>query len=228
VRKGDSDEARFERAVLSSWRREDVAGMPRQTTTGHGKRSLASRLDLPQSGVPAIYEWLCSLAWFYMSEEPYAVIKSMNLTMDSRWLPVSCAGAGQGDIVIEYPDKTVLIEASLMNLDNQRRNEWEPAMRHTAEVASQRDVPVYTLFVAPRLDENTINVWKAVSRVPMRARNGHEVRCRILPVPSNELAQWVEDRIPASRILDGIDRAYAEDARTDFERGWRTRFVSSL
>lgn len=226
--KGNSAEARFEHAVLANWKREDVAKMLRQTTTAGGKRSLASSLGRTEGTVPAIYEWLCSLAWFYMSEVPYAVLDSMNLTMDSNWVPLTCAGAGQGDVVIRYPDKTILIEASLMNLHNQRRNEWEPTMRHTAEVASERDVPVYTLFVAPRLDQNTINVWKAVSKVPMRARNGKEVRCRILPVTSEELARWVEGGVSASRILAGIDAAYAEDANEDFDRDWRNDFVSSL
>lgn len=226
--KGNSPEARFERDVLATWKREDVAAMLRQTTSQSGKRGLCSSLGRGIDVVPAVYEWLCSLAWFYMSEEPYDVLGSMNLTMDSRWLPVACAGAGQGDVVVRYPDKTVLIEASLMNLNNQRRNEWEPAMRHTAEVASERDVPVYTLFVAPRLDQNTINVWKAVSQVPMRARNGKEVRCRILPVTSEELARWVEGRVPSSRILAEIARAYESDTQVAFDKGWRDDFVSSI
>lgn len=226
--RGNSPEARFEHAVLRNWRRGDVADMLRKTTSQAGKRSLATAVGREESSVPAIYEWLCSLAWFYTSEEPYAVIDSMNLTMDSDWVPIACAGAGQGDVVIRYPDKTVLIEASLMNLRNQRRNEWEPTMRHTAEVASERDVPVYTLFVAPRLDQNTINVWKAVSKVPMRARNGREVRCRILPVTSDELAGWVEQGVPASRILAGIDAAYADDAATVFDKEWRSDFVASV
>lgn len=226
--RGNGAEARFEHDVLTRWKRGDVAAMLRQTMTEDGKCSLTSSLGRPESAVPAIYEWLCSLAWFYMSETPYAVLDSMNLTMDRDWVPLTCAGAGKGDIVIRYPDRTVLIEASLMNLHNQRRNEWEPTMRHTAEVASERDVPVYTLFVAPRLDQNTINVWKAVSKVPMRARNGKEVRCRILPVTSEELADWVERGVSVSSILDGIDRAYAEDASEDFDKGWRNDFVSSL
>lgn len=226
--KGNSPEARFEHDVLATWKRPDVAHMLRQTTNSKKKHRLAASLGRDYESMPAIYEWLCGLAWFYMSERPYEVIRSMNLTMDESWLPVSCAGAGYGDVVVRYPDCTVLIEASLMNLNNQRRNEWEPAMRHTAEVAAERDVPVYTLFVAPKLDQNTINVWRAVSKVPMRAKNGHEVRCRILPVTSAELAEWVEMGVPASAILDGIDRAYADDMQEDFDRGWREDFVSSL
>lgn len=226
--RGSSPEAIFEHEVLARWKRHDVAEMLRMTTSESGKRRLAGMLGRGTESLPAIYEWLCALAWFYLSEQPYDVIGSMNLTMDSQWLPVSCAGAGKGDVVAKYADRSVLIEASLMNLHNQRRNEWEPAMRHTAEVGAERDLPVYTLFVAPKLDQNTINVWRAVSRVPMRASNGREVRCRILPVTSNELADWLDRKVPSSSILSGIDRAYAADTQEGFDRGWRDEFVSTL
>ncbi len=62
-----------------------------------------------------------AVAWYYISGE-VSLRESMNLTLDSEGLPVAQAGGqkkkqddNSGDITIEYKDRTLLLEVTLMD-----------------------------------------------------------------------------------------------------------------
>lgn len=63
---------------------------------------------------------------------------------------------GQGDIVIYENNKVVMIEATLMNANSQKRGEWEPVLRHSInlkinEETAKTEREVTSFFIGIRL-----------------------------------------------------------------------------
>ena len=52
------------------------------------------------------------------------MLASFNLSLSANFEPLIHAGGGQGDIVIYEKDKIVMLEATLMNPNSQKRGEW--------------------------------------------------------------------------------------------------------
>ena len=133
--------------------------------------------------VPTIYEYIVAIAWFYISKEDFSITQSLNLTLDGNMLPLSHAAGGAGDIVINYENLTLMLEVTLMNKQAQKRGEWEPVLRHATNLTVDNSSKnVTTLFIADELDENTINIWRAVASVPLKSsnkRNRSTKRCFI-------------------------------------------------
>ncbi|MGH2143839.1 AlwI family type II restriction endonuclease, partial [Enterococcus faecalis] len=91
-----------------------------------------------------------------------------NLTLDGEMRPLSHAAGGAGDIVIDYENLTLMLEVTLMNAQAQKRGEWEPVLRHATNLTVDNfDKNVITLFIADELDDNTVNIWRAVASVPL-------------------------------------------------------------
>ncbi|WP_337589489.1 AlwI family type II restriction endonuclease [Lactiplantibacillus plantarum] len=116
----------------------------------------------PNATVPTIFEWVVAIAWYYISEEKYSLRQSMNLTLDSEGLPVAQAGGqknkqddNSGDITIDYTDRTLLLEVTLMDKNSIKRGEWEPVLRHSVNLSANRTVPVQTYFITDAVDKNT-------------------------------------------------------------------------
>ncbi|MTV88323.1 AlwI family type II restriction endonuclease, partial [Streptococcus pneumoniae] len=76
--------------------------------------------------VPTIFEYILAIAWYYISDKKFQLRKSMQLTFSADNLPLSHAGGNKGDIEIEYSDKMLLLEATLMDKSTQKRGELEP------------------------------------------------------------------------------------------------------
>jgi len=91
----------------------------------------------------------------------------MNLTIDGNFKPLIHAVGGEGDIVIEYSDLTLMLEATLMNKNSQKCGELEPMIRHATNLTVQKPDDVFTIFVADELDNNVINIFKAMTQVEL-------------------------------------------------------------
>lgn len=89
--------------------------------------------------------------------------------------PLSHATGGMGDIVINYKNLTLMLEVTLMNSQAQKRGEWEPVLRHATNLTvDEYPKNVITLFIADELDDNTVNIWRAVASVKLKASNKNE------------------------------------------------------
>jgi hypothetical protein len=183
-----------------------------------------------EATVPTIYEFIVAIAWYYISNKTISVYDSLNLTLNGDFEPVIHAGGGAGDIVVEYPDKVVMLEATLMNASAQKRGEWEPVLRHainlTAESYPQK---VYTLFVADTLDYNTINIWRAVAAVTLKssatgAKTEHVV---IMPFTNEHLCHFVECNINDNAIIGAINNSY-DQIKSNFDDTWHNQIIASL
>lgn len=189
----------------------------------------------PDANVPTIFEYIVGIAWFYFSGCRINLLKSFNLTLSANFEPLMHAGGGQGDIVIYEKDKVVMLEVTLMNANSQKRGEWEPVLRHSANLKIDEESnglkrEVTTFFIADEFDYNTINIWKAVSSVSLQSSNDKSKftsNVIIMPVSISELSNLIDKSDKYDEIIDTV-RTLFENSRIDFDINWRKRFISQI
>lgn len=189
----------------------------------------------PDASVPTIYEYIVGIAWYYFSGQKIDLLKSYNLTLSADFEPLVHAGGGQGDIVDYEEDKVIMLEATLMNTNSQKRGEWEPVLRHSVNLKVEEDEnglgrDVTTFFIADNFDTNTINIWKAIASVPMQSsidRNKFTDNVIIMPIDSNELALLMDRNSEYNAIIKKIRLLFEED-KVKFDMNWRKRFINEL
>lgn len=179
------------------------------------------------SSIPTIFEYIMGLVWYHMSDKKYELYSSFNLTMTADFLPEKFAGGGFGDIIVKYEDEIVQIEVTLMNKNSQKRGEWEPVLRHATNLSiDSAPTPVTTLFVADELDENTVNIWRAIASVPLQSSKVVETEGRraenvkVMPLKNQEIIKLMENKITSSQLLSNIDQSFSAIPQ-DFDLKWR-------
>ncbi|MDO4431119.1 MAG: AlwI family type II restriction endonuclease [Lonepinella koalarum] len=118
--------------------------------------------------IPTIFEYILTIAWYHLSKnKDYLLHKSFQLTLDGNKLPLTHRGGGAGDIEIISKDYALLIEATLMNSNTQKRGELEPVIRHSINFKLQNlgKQNIQSLFIANELDSNVINIFRAMQFV---------------------------------------------------------------
>ncbi|WP_432227026.1 AlwI family type II restriction endonuclease [Limosilactobacillus fermentum] len=185
-----------------------------------------------KADVPTIFEYISGLAWYYLSDEHYCLIKSFRLTFDANFLPLTHASGGDGDLIINYNDMVLMIEVTLMNKSAQKRGEWEPVLRHSVNLSINSDKPATTLFLADELDYNTINIWRAVASVPLESSNqiGNftDTVVKIMPLQINDfIAFSKKSDFSSKNLLNAIDKSYEPLAKKSFNNKWRDEIIDS-
>lgn len=185
----------------------------------------------PSATVPTIYEYIVAIAWYYFSGKDFDVLNSMNLSLNADYEPETHAGGGAGDIVIEYTDRVVMLEVTLMNKQAQKRGEWEPVLRHSINLKIEKEPKeVMTFFIADELDLNTTNIWRAVSSVPLQATNGSSKvtdNVVIMPLENKELISLIENGKNA-RALEVSTRASFDMVKKQFDPNWKNRIYDVI
>lgn len=180
--------------------------------------------------VPTIYEYMVAVAWYYISGKTISVYDSLNLTLNADFEPEIHAAGGGGDIEVNYDEYMVLLEATLMNPTAQKRGEWEPVLRHATNLKTEiHPKSLVTLFVADKLDYNTINIWRAVASVPLKASNSEKQTDHviIMPFTNEELCNFLEQGVKDSSIISAIHSSYNEIS-TDFNDHWRQDIMNTI
>ena len=185
--------------------------------------------------VPTIYEYIVGIAWYYFSGERINLLKSFNLTLSANFEPLIHAGGGQGDIVIYEEDKVIMLEATLMNENSQKRGEWEPVLRHSINLKIEEELngqnrKVTSFFIAENFDYNTINIWKAIASVPLESsiyRDRFTDNVVIMPINNDELASLMDKSNEYDDIVDKV-RGLFEIDNPDFDMEWRNKFISQI
>lgn len=185
-----------------------------------------------QADIPTIFEYISGLAWYYLSYEPYCLINSFRLTLDANFLPLTHAAGGDGDIIINYKDSILMIEVTLMNKQNQRHNEWEPVLRHSANLLIDSHIPLTTLFLANDLDNNTINIWRAVANIPIESskKPGKFTNSvvKIMPLKIDDFINFSKNsNFNSERLIKAIDDSYTLLANKKFNNRWRDEIIKN-
>ncbi|MFT4244960.1 MAG: AlwI family type II restriction endonuclease [Micrococcaceae bacterium] len=186
------------------------------------------KLVSESASVPTIYEYIMAIAWFHISSEDFKITESLNLTLDGNMRPLSHAVGGDGDIIINYPNLALMLEVTLMNSQAQRRGEWEPVLRHATNLTVEKSPrKVITLFIADDLDENTINIWRAVASMPMKATSGkgYSRSVKIFPLVNEQIIKMLSNNIVEAELLTGIEESCEEIAES-FDQNWRQKILN--
>lgn len=117
-------------------------------------------IEIPKDETPAYFEWViwrALLAIDHLSNEPDKV---RNFRLDSDFLPVSTAGGGKGDLYGEFKDFVILTEVTMSTSSRQEAMEGEPVRRHVSDAMLEYQKPVYGLFLAVKIDINTVETFR--------------------------------------------------------------------
>lgn len=179
--------------------------------------------------VPTIFEYILAIAWYYISDKKFRLRKSMQLTFSADNLPLSHASGNKGDIEIEYNDKMLLLEATLMDKSTQKRGELEPVIRHSVNLALSTNKPLQTIFVANEVDDNVVNIFRATSFIQLNGTltkgsvKGLNIFALTIPKIINILDREVNDQ----KIFDNLDD-FSDIELHRIENGWREKIVSEI
>lgn len=180
--------------------------------------------------IPTIFEYIVGIAWYHISSKKFDLFSSFNLSMSADFEPETHAGGGNGDIVIDYGDYILMLEVTLMNKQAQKRGEWEPVLRHATNLTIE-EYPkrVTTLFIADELDENTINIWRAVATVPLKSSRSNEYAesVRIMPLKNSELADMLNNNIDECALLENIKKSF-NMLSSNFNMNWRSEILNKI
>ncbi|WP_440896850.1 AlwI family type II restriction endonuclease [Amphibacillus sp. Q70] len=179
--------------------------------------------------VPTIFEYIIAIAWYHISDKPYAILKSLNLTLDGNFKPLSHAVGGEGDIVIDYPDLTLMLEATLMNKNSQKRGELEPVIRHAANLTIRKTNQVFTIFIADELDNNVINIFRAMTQVELESTQKAATieSVSIFALSLAELNIVLSRNIKYSKLICILKDEYSNNLDS-VKIGWRDKIVEKL
>lgn len=161
--------------------------------------------------IPTIFEYILNIAWFYLSNKTIDPFTSMNLTCDGNMRPLSHASGGAGDIEVRQSDSAiVLLEASLMNGNTQKRGELEPVIRHSTNLTIDNpDCCVQTIFCSNAIDSDVANIYRAASNIELYHSSRKEAAptdgVDIFAITIQELITFLnDDHLSADIILRKI------------------------
>lgn len=183
------------------------------------------------ANVPTIYEYIVTIAWYYISGKDFSLLDSFNLELNGDYEPTHHASGGQGDIEIRYDNGCIiLIEVTLMNKQAQKRGEWEPVLRHSINLkADNEDKETTTLFIADELDNNSINIWRAVASVPLESSSSDKMtdRVYIMPFINQEIIDFLKNGTDGKKIIHAVRESF-DKIDEDFDKEWRERILKSI
>ncbi|MGT2715878.1 AlwI family type II restriction endonuclease [Streptococcus respiraculi] len=181
--------------------------------------------------VPTIYEYILTIAWYYISDKKnYLVHKAFQVSLDGNKLPLTHRGGGAGDIEIVNEDYCLLIEATLMDMNTQKRGELEPVIRHSINFALDNlERESRTLFVANELDNNVLNIFRASQFVEFNGtlNSGTVKGISIFALTTSEIIAILEKRITDMEILQTMSQ-FSNSLPNFVTNNWREEFVAEL
>lgn len=168
-----TDEIQYANDQCNQW--EEIRDYMTLLIKGGGKLVYDedNAIEVPKDETPAYLEWTlwrAALAIDHMVNKPYEV---RGFKLDSDFMPVSAAGGGKGDLYCEFSDFTILTEVTMSTSSRQEAMEGEPVRRHVSDAVLKYDKPVYGMFIAIRIDTNTVEtfrhgIWYAKGDVKQR------------------------------------------------------------
>ena len=122
-----------------------------------------SKMVTDNADIPTIFEYVLGIIWYKASERTGKVLNYLKLSLDANLLPITHAAGGEADIVYEYkatadyPEHSLLLEATLADSINQRRMEMEPVSRHLGNhLLRTGNLKSYCVFATSFLHVNVI------------------------------------------------------------------------
>jgi len=124
--------------------------------------------DLDIDDAPAYLEWAIWRAFLAINHLINPPHEARRFRVDQDFFPMGCAPGNGPDLIFEFENYVLVVEVTLTTSSRQEAAEGEPVRRHVARekarVAGISGKPVYGLFLARSIDNNTaetfrIGVW---------------------------------------------------------------------
>jgi len=125
---------------------------------------------------PLYLEWNI---WRSLVMINYAKEVKGNFAIDLDGVPLSTAIGNIPDIEIEYEGFKMIVEVTMSSGNKQYEMEGEPVARHFGKIQNNSIVPVYCLFVAPKISEGALAHFFNLNRFNTKAYGG---KTRIIPM----------------------------------------------
>lgn len=179
--------------------------------------------------IPTIYEYVTAIAWYRISGCKGDVLDYMNLSLEADLLPRTHAGGGEADIVWEYeatgdyPNHTLLIEATLSDKSGQRRMEMEPVSRHLGDYAlAHPDREAYCVFTSTNVNYNVISDFRLRKDMVYYSQDGaRQVNgLKIFPLYTAQISDLLRVSASYPQVYRMLCQAYeaSEEPKPWFEK----------
>ncbi|ONI45252.1 hypothetical protein AN641_04315 [Candidatus Epulonipiscioides gigas] len=169
------------------------------------------------ANVPTMFEYILGIAWYKISDRQGDILDYMNLSLEADLLPKTHAGGGEADIVYlydetsNYPQHTLLIEATLAENTGQRVLEMESVSRHIGEYClKNKDKEAYCIFISTKLLLNLIRDFRTRKTTPYFSSNGENFveGTKIIPLKTTELKTILQKDIKYTELYPLFEQAY--------------------
>lgn len=226
----DMESEKFKKFIKENFDREKVIKILKNISLRQDNYVFKDVTD--QTTIPTIFEYIIAIAWFHISKYNFDVYRSLNLTLDSSYYPLSHAPGGKGDIVIDYKDHKLMLEVTLMNKNNQKRGELEPVIRHSVNLTTEnKDKEVYTIFIANELDINVINIFRACKYIKLYNSKNQSLYTNgtnILSLNILDIVKILENKIDYDKILDIMHKELSVSRLGYIDDKWKNNFMKKL
>ena len=188
------------------------------------------------ASVPTIFEYVLGIIWYKVSDYKGSILKYMKLSLDADLLPKTHAAGGEADIVYEYertsnyPEHSLLLEATLADPSNQRRMEMEPVSRHLGEhLLETGNFNSYCVFATNELNINVIGDFRQRKTIVYYSNvNEDDVvnGMKIIPLEIRDLKNIIRTGKKYDSLYSLFDQAYKDTIHTH-ARNWHTEMISA-
>lgn len=134
---------------------------------------------------PLYLEWNI---WRALVMINYAKQITGNFRLDLDGLPLNTALGNLPDVEAEYDDFKMIVEVTMSSGNKQYEMEGEPVARHFGNLQRNSDVPVYCLFVAPKISEGALAHFFNLNRMNTKAYGG---KTRIVPMNLSQFISFI-------------------------------------
>lgn len=193
-----------------------------------------SQMVTDNADIPTIFEYVLGIIWYKVSGRKGKVLDYLKLSLDANLLPITHAAGGEADIVYEYkqtmdyPEHSLLLEATLADSTNQRRMEMEPVSRHLGNhLLRTGNMNSYCVFATSFLHINVIGDFrmrKMVMYCDSQDPGNYVTGMKIMPLCTNDLRCIIEHKIPYSKLYKHFCKAY--DSQEMHPQKWYDECVS--
>jgi hypothetical protein len=105
---------------------------------------------------PAFFEWAVWRAFLAIDKIVGPISDTRRFPIDQDLRPRDVAPGNGADMIFKFDDFVLVVEVTLLSTSRQEAAEGEPVRRHVATVSSTTEKPSFGLFIAPKIDPNTL------------------------------------------------------------------------
>jgi hypothetical protein len=183
-------------------------------------------VEIPPGEGPAYLEWAIWRAFLAINKLINPPYESRKFKIDRDFLPTNHAPGNGPDLVFEFSSYILVVEVTLLTSDRQATAEQVGVRRHVYEIAkSVKDKPVYCLFLAPSIKNETARDFRKAS---YEEDDGSELSLTIIPITIstfmhtfNSLLKEAEPNSQIFQTLISQCASFASESSSTTE--WMTR-----